>query len=185
MAKRLIIIIRKAEIYEEVGKLMAYAGKKQTDATGDTSYDVMHITKAEEEMLDQFFDSAVNELEDTLKTYLEHTRPDALTIIQGKADDEEDEDEPESAAKEPGVTMVCRMPDSWDVELRASTVKTAKEWLASYVASKWLRLTKPDREAAEAGEADNKMSELKRKLYWRRRPQMKHREDEGWWGCLC
>lgn len=150
------ITIKKSDIYTEVAKLAGYGGKKLTDATGDLSYDVMSITTAEEEMLDQFYEAGIDMLTDVLKPFIAN--------ISKESDQ---------------VTFACDMPDSWDEKLNDSTSGTANQWMTSYISSKWFRITKKEKEEAEAGDADLKMLELRRKIYWKRKPSLPNEEEDN------
>lgn len=138
------IKLDKEAIYTEVRKLAGYSGKKKTDATDDVTYDVTHITKKEEEMLDQYWDEAEAVLLDLLKTYYK------------------------SGTAETGI--VCQMPQNWDENLLETTIKSAQNYMQSYIVSKWFRLNMKDKVEEKAGDAVNQLAELKRKVYYRKRP---------------
>lgn len=140
------ITLDKDTIYKEVKKLAAYSGKKQTDASDDVSYDVMHITKAEEEMLDQFWNEGKGQIMDILKPFV-------------------------SEITEDGVK--CNMPTSWDPMLSDTLQSTVNDVLTSLIAAKWFRLNSAKNTDPEKSDAEQKMIELRRKLYWKRKPTLK------------
>lgn len=168
MGNTLTIEIKKTDIYTEVKKLAAYNGKKQNEATGGQSYETMNITKAEEEMLDQFFASGASMLVDATKAFI--TKVDSVITTDTGNKDNDGQPIYESA---PGLKMTCSMPNSWNAQLADSTEATAKEFMVSWVASKWMRIVKTERETLEVADSDAKMMEYRRKLYWKMKPTLK------------
>lgn len=144
--KEIRITLDREAVYAEVRKLAAYSGKKQTDATDDTSYDVMHITKAEEEMLDPYWDEARDVLMDVLKPFYHREEDGAI---------------------------VCMMPQNWDEALEGTVNRTVAQYMKSFVAGRWLRLTAKEKEEEVMADADAKMTELRRKLYWKKKPELR------------
>lgn len=145
--KSLDIILNREAIYEDVRRLAGYSGKKTTDTQGDTAYEVMHITKEEEEVLHVFYKEAYATLMDVLKTFL---------VTEGESGH-----------------ILCSMPSSWDENLTESVKDTVHEYMVSFVVSKWYRIVKQDKESAELNDASLKMTELRKKLYWKRKPVLK------------
>lgn len=162
------IEIEKEEVYREVKKLAAYNGKKQNDATGGQSYETMTITKAEEEMLDQFWESGASMLVDATKAFIVKIG-NSLKTDTGEKDED---DKPIYATKE-GLELECMMPSSWNTNLAGSTKDSAKEFMVSWIASKWFRIVKGEKEALEVADSDAKMLEYRRKLYWKDKPKLK------------
>lgn len=146
--KSLDIILNRETIFEDVRRLAAYSGKKTTDTQGDTAYEVMHITKEEEEVLQVFYKEAYATLMDVLKPFLVTERV-------------------------PSGHILCSMPNSWDENLEGSVRDTVHEYMVSFVVSKWFRIVKQDKEAAEINDANAKMIELRKKLYWKRKPTLR------------
>lgn len=140
------ITLDKTAIYTEVKKLAGYSGKKQTDATDDIMYEVMHITKEEEEMLDQFWHESVALLMDILKPFVKDIT---------------------------STNVRLEMPKSWDINMEETLQSTVNDLLTSLIATKWFRLNNAKNTELEKVDADQKMLELRRKLYWKRKPTLK------------
>ena len=139
----IIITLDKEAIYTEVKKLAAYSGKKQTDATDDVTYDVLHITKAEEEMLDQFYNEAEGVIMDVLKPFVKDITADGVK---------------------------CKMPTIWDPILKGTMQSTVNDVMKSLIAAKWFRINQAKNTEQVYDDANQKLMELKRELYWRKRP---------------
>ena len=141
------IKLEKEAIYTEVKKLAAYSGKKQTDATDDVTYDVMHITKAEEEMLDQFYKESEGQLMDVLKPFVKNITK---------------------------AGIILDMPTSWDINLKDTLQDTVNDVIKSLITAKWFRLNIAKNTELEKADANDKMVELRRKLYWKKKPTLKN-----------
>lgn len=141
------ITLDKEAIYTEVKKLAAYSGKKQTDATDDVTYDVMHITKAEEEMLDQYWNEAKDTLMDVLKPFVKEITAEGIML---------------------------EMSASWDPNLAPTMQGTVDEAMKSLITEKWFRLNMAKNTELEKADANNKLVELRRKLYWKKRPTLRN-----------
>lgn len=150
--KSLDILLNHEKILEDVRRLAAYSGKKITDAQGGSAYDVMHITKEEEDVLETFCTEAKATLMDVLKPFL-----DSDIDKQGH--------------------IRCLMPSNWDENLTGTVNDTVHEYMVSYVASKWYRIVNQGKEAAETADANIKMTELRRKLYWKRKPVLREEKS--------
>lgn len=66
----LSISITKSSIYEEVAKITAYIGGKNLDANGKSMYDQVFVTDADREMLEGFWDDAINDVSVALDSVL-------------------------------------------------------------------------------------------------------------------
>ena len=66
----LSISITKSSIYEEVAKITAYIGGKNLDANGKSMYDQVFVTDADREMLEGFWDDAINDVSVALESVL-------------------------------------------------------------------------------------------------------------------
>ena len=66
----LSISITKSSIYEEVAKTTAYIGGKSLDANGKSLYDQVFVTDADKEMLEGFWDDAINDVSIALDSVL-------------------------------------------------------------------------------------------------------------------
>lgn len=155
--KRLDVAIKIDSIYAEVRKIAEYKGVKRNEASGGLSYELMRITKAEQEMLDTYLQEVTGMLEEQLKQYLVPT------------------EEEEGMMK-----MTCMLPDSWDEQLEKSCTRDIEMIMTNYIASRWISMVKPDAEATEMDVATGKMKDLRTKIYYRARPKKKEADT-----CCC
>ena len=71
------ISINRDEVYEEVAKTTAYIGGKSLDANGKSLYDQVFVTDADREMLEGYWNAAINDVSVALDSILAFENSDS------------------------------------------------------------------------------------------------------------
>lgn len=133
------ISLNSAEVYDEVGKITGYTGKKA--APDGTAYEVMATFGESSEVLGRFFLEACDSISYVLSRKL------------GGA--------PE--VSEASYSATLNMPSNWNSDLSANLEGIAKTLVVDYVCAKWYRLCgSSDQETKYENDVTNAMMEMRK-----------------------
>lgn len=142
--------IKKDDVYNEVAKTTSYTGAKMLGANKDDEiYDRIFTTDADREMLDRFWAEACNAATEVFKPFL-------MSI------DVKD-----------GYSATLEMSSAFDTNLVNGIQSSVLCFLATSIVGKWYQFTNKEESGIYAKEAANILEDVKRKIYFRKRPRRK------------
>lgn len=142
------ISINKDEVYEEVAKTTAYIGGKTFDANGKSLYDQVFVTDADRDMLEGYWNAAINDVSVAL---------DSVLAFENSDSGEEE-------------TFGLRVSNLF----KESLTKTLKSSIISYVVNKivagWCSVVAPDKVEYCELIAKTYLAKIGEIIYARKRP---------------
>ena len=141
--------IKKIDVYDEVAKTTSYVGLKQIDAD-DKLYDRVFTTDADRDLLERFWREACNAVTDEFKQFI---------ISQpGQTDN--------------GIfTVDMSMPSSFDMNLVSSVEQSPLSFFINLITSKWFSISNKGDAEYYQQEALASGNEVRRKIFYRKKPQ--------------
>lgn len=144
------INISRASVMEEVAKTTAYIGSRKADGTDAATYERIATTEYNGELLDRFYNEAVNLLRQALHLY-------ATSDSSPIADTQKD------------ATVILRMPSNWD-KGKVDVNYEAFLYVVHYILSRWSEMVDKDNAEAIAGEATGHLQIIAQAINKRLRP---------------
>ena len=144
--KKIVLIISKSRVYDEISKTTSYTGMKKENDT--EAYRRIFTTDADQEMLNRFWDESKNIICNKLKKVL----------LQ--------EDETSGS-----YHLKLGVSNSFDDDLIASMERSLFSYFVMSITSKWYTLTNKEDSLNYATEAANYIEDILRKAYFKTKPQ--------------
>lgn len=145
--KTLLLTVSREDVYSEVEKTTEYTGAKMMHAD-DGAHDRLSVTEADRELLSRFFDEAAGVATDECKRFVDEVTLD-----------------------EAGYEARLSMSDSYDEHLSDSIRTSLRNFFVAAVIAKWCKITGSGTGEAYAADASAAMLDVRRKLYYRKKPQ--------------
>lgn len=145
--KELLLTAKREDVYSEVEKTTEYTGAKMMHAD-EGAHDRLSVTEADRELLSRFFDEAAGVATDECKRFVEE-----VTL-----------DEADYEAR-------LSMSDSYDEHLSDSIRTSLRNFFVAAVIAKWCKVAGMEKGEAYAADASAAMLDVRRKLYYRKKPQ--------------
>lgn len=144
------ISIHHSSVMEEVSKTTAYIGSHKADGTAPAAYERIATTDYNEELLDRFYNEAINVLRHSLRLYAVSDN----TALPSSGKD---------------FTITLRMPPNWDKD-KVDMDCEAYLYVTHYVLSRWSEIVDKDNAESLAGEASAHLQVITSAINKRRRP---------------
>lgn len=148
------INISRGEIDAELSKITAYTGAKSPTADLDRDYDRIATVDEDAAMLNRYWHNAGNTLADCLKGFITGYRID-----------------------DSSMALTLEVSGAFDESLTPSVEGDLKSFAAAAMARAWFAITLPDRAAEWEAESSRLLRDASRKLYHRRRPERKLKNE--------
>ena len=142
------ISINKDEVYEEVAKTTAYIGGKNLDANGKSLYDQMFVTDADRDMLEGYWNAAINDVSVAL---------DSVLAYQNSDSGEEE-------------TFGLRVSNLFKESLVKTLETTAFSYVVNKVVAEWCLVVSKDKAEDYLSKANALLVKMDAILYMRKRP---------------
>lgn len=139
--------INKADVYEEVAKTTAYIGGKNVDANGKSLYDQVFVTDADKEMLERFWQGAIDGLSVILSS-----------VLMGTVADDE------------SVQLLLNMTDNFPPVLKSSLVSTAIDYVENQILAEWCAVSAKGEVEKYSNEAGALLMQVNNLIHKRMRP---------------
>lgn len=153
MSKVLNISVSKSEVFDEVGRITEYVGKK---AAVEGAYDTIATIKANDSMLDRFWSEGCDNLDNTFKHFVLN-EPERGDVYE----------------------LECIMTNNWNDSLEGGINEDSKNYLIQYIVAKWMRFVKADDEQKYLADAVAIVESIGSKLLSRVRPKrVFHRHND-------
>ncbi|MBR1792085.1 MAG: hypothetical protein IJ764_00385 [Bacteroidales bacterium] len=147
-----IINVNKMRVYDEVAKTTSYIGAKMPDAE---SYDHMFTTDEDRLMLERFWTEAASGATEQLKPFVSSVAPQQ---VSQRIDIESD------------YTVRLNISGRFNTAMQESMETSLFSYFVNFVISRWCRLTYAEAEAAYMADAAGALSDVMRKLYFKKKP---------------
>lgn len=144
----LSISITKSSIYEEVAKTTAYIGGKSLDANGKSLYDQVFVTDADKEMLEGFWDDAINDVSIALDSVLA-----TETSVSGEEE-----------------VFGLRVSSLFKGSLVKTLETTAFSYVVNKIVAEWCLVVSKDKAEDYLSKANALLVKIDAILYMRKRP---------------
>ena len=144
----LSISITKSSIYEEVAKITAYIGGKNLDANGKSMYDQVFVTDADREMLEGFWDDAINDVSVALESVLA-----TETSVSGEEE-----------------VFGLRVSSLFKGSLVKTLETTAFSYVVNKIVAEWCLVVSKDKAEDYLSKANALLVKIDAILYMRKRP---------------
>lgn len=145
--KELLLTAKREDVYSEVEKTTEYTGAKMMQADKG-AHDRLSATEADRELLSRFFDEAAGVATDECKRFVDEVTLD-----------------------ESGYEARLSMSDSFDEHLSESICTSLRNFFVAAVIAKWCKVAGMEKGEAYAADASAAMLDVRRKLYYRKKPQ--------------
>lgn len=147
----------KADVLNEVARTTAYEGKKASD---EGAYERIFTTEEDRSMLQRFWDEAASSMTESLKRF--------VTSV----DDSYTESGPDGTKADPVPAYVANLSvsSSYDTALTSSVEKSLFSYFVNAIVSKWNNFVKKDGVQRYEEEANNNMTDILSKLFYKKRP---------------
>lgn len=142
------ISINKDEVYEEVAKTTAYIGGKSLDANGKSLYDQMFVTDADRDMLEGYWNAAINDVSVAL---------DSVLAFENSDSGEEE-------------TFGLRVSNLFNESLVKTLETTAFSYVVNKVVAEWCLVVSKDKAEDYLSKANALLVKMDAILYMRKRP---------------
>ena len=147
--KNITLLIKRSDLYAEVGRLTAYLGAKQAPAEDPGGhFDRMAVIDGDNPLLSRFANEALSVMVDRLKG-----------IVGGVQTDSE------------SLSVTLHLSDNYDDSLTVAVTENFEAYMAAAVTSRWLRLVDPSRRAEWQEESERTLLALTASLYHRNPPK--------------
>ena len=147
----------KADVLNEVARTTAYEGKKASD---EGAYERIFTTEEDRSMLQRFWDEAASSMTESLKRF--------VTSV----DDSYTTSDEEGGTSEtlPAYVANLALSSSYDTALTSSVEKSLFSYFVNAIVSKWNNFVKKDGVQRYEEEANNNMTDILSKLFYKKRP---------------
>ena len=147
----LIIKIIKEEVYDEVAQTTSYTGAKMEN--DDKAYDRIFTTEGARSQLERFWNESCVAVCETLKEFVQEERNEKEKF-----------------------TLLLALSSSFDPALEPAMKKELFSFFVTNIVSKWYAFTNKKEAADFAASAVVMMEGVKRKAYYRKKPQRPTRQ---------
>lgn len=144
---KITISILKSSLYNEIGKLTAYVGAKNTDEQGVNTYDQVFTTNDDATLLERFWREAKSDITDKLSRYI--ITPE--TTINA-TDDNID------PAEQYQITLI--LPDNYNTAMLAPLNDEIYNYMTNIITSKWFGITNRGDEERYLAYASNSFAKI-------------------------
>ena len=142
------ISINKDDVYEEVAKTTAYIGGKNLDANGKSLYDQVFVTDADREMLEGYWNAAIDDVSVAL---------DSVLAFENSYSGKEE-------------TFGLRVSDLFKESLVKTLETTAFSYVVNKVVAEWCLVVSKDKAEDYLSKANALLVKMDAILYMRNRP---------------
>ena len=146
----------KADVLNEVARTTAYEGKKASD---EGAYERIFTTEEDRSMLQRFWDEAASSMTESLKRF--------VTSVDDSYTTSDDGGTPETL---PAYVANLSVSSSYDTALTSSVEKSLFSYFVNAIVSKWNNFVKKDGVQRYEEEANNNMTDILSKLFYKKRP---------------
>ena len=146
--KTLLLTVSREDVYSEVEKTTEYTGAKMLLGGDGVAHERVSATEADRELLSRFFDEAAGVATDEFKRFV-----DEVTLDKA------------------GYEASLSMSDSFDEHLSESICTSLRNFFVAAVIAKWCKVAGMEKGEAYAADASAAMLDVRRKLYYRKKPQ--------------
>lgn len=136
--------IGRTSVLDSVAMATSYTGKKMTDDEG--AYERMFTTDSDRELLADYWGEAAD-------IATEQLMPFSPVLASGD-----------------NYNVTLTVSASWDSNLQGSCQNGLKAYFVAYILSRWYRLTNKNEAEQYGAEADAKLEDVMRKLYYKKKP---------------
>lgn len=148
------LTINKANVYDEVAKTTSYAGAKQM-YTDSAAYRRIFTTDEDRLLLERFWVETCNAATEQLKPFI--TSVSSQPISHG-------------VDLSRNYTAELELSSAFDVALAESIETSLHSFFVLSIVSKWYTITNKDEASLAITEASEKMTEVMRYIYFRKKP---------------
>jgi hypothetical protein len=145
----------KADVLNEVARTTAYEGKKASD---EGAYERIFTTEEDRSMLQRFWDEAASSMTESLKRFVTSI-DDSYTTNDGGTEE-----------TLPAYVANLALSSSYDTALTSSVEKSLFSYFVNAIVSKWNNFVKKDGVQRYEEEANNNMTDILSKLFYKKRP---------------
>lgn len=145
-----------ADVLNEVARTTAYEGKKASD---EGAYERIFTTDEDRSMLQRFWDEAASSMTESLKRFVTSV-DDSYTTSDGDGTSE----------TLPAYVANLSVSSSYDTALTSSVEKSLFSYFVNAIVSKWNNFVKKDGVQRYEEEANNNMTDILSKLFYKKRP---------------
>lgn len=145
----------KADVLNEVARTTAYEGKKSSD---EGAYERIFTTEEDRSMLQRFWDEAASSMTESLKRFVTSV-DDSYTTNDG-----------DTSETFPAYVANLSVSSSYDTALTSSVEKSLFSYFVNAIVSKWNNFVKKDGVQRYEEEANNNMTDILSKLFYKKRP---------------
>lgn len=142
------ISINRDEVYEEVAKTTAYIGGKNLDANGKSLYDQVFVTDADREMLEGYWNAAIDDVSVAL---------DSVLAFENSYSGKEE-------------TFGLRVSNLFKESLVKTLETTAISYVVNKVVAEWCLVVSKDKAEDYLSKANALLVKMDAILYMRKRP---------------
>lgn len=146
--KDINITVKKDDVYEEVAKTSAYIGGKNVDGNGSSLYDKVFVTDVDKEMLERFWQDALNSISFLVSGILSHTDVD----------------------DDGNYTMSLMLPENFQMTQLPILHSTIVNYVENAIITEWCNVSAKDEVTAYAEQAAALLKQVRNLIYSRRRP---------------
>lgn len=141
------INILKSSMLNEVGKLTAYVGAKNTDEKGVNTYDKVFATNDDAVLLERFWREAKSDITDKLSRHI-ITPEKPITITDDDVDTTEQ------------YQIELHLPDNYNTAMIAPLNDEIYNYMANTIISKWFGITNRGDEERYSSYAANSLAKI-------------------------
>ena len=147
----------KPDVLNEVARTTAYEGKKSSD---EGAYERIFTTEEDRSMLQRFWDEAASSMTESLKRFV-------TSVDDSYTTSDEDGGTSETL---PAYVANLSVSSSYDTALTSSVEKSLFSYFVNAIVSKWNNFVKKDGVQRYEEEANNNMTDIMAKLFYKKRP---------------
>ncbi len=125
---KITINILKSSLLNEIGKLTAYVGAKNTDEKGVNTYDQVFTTNDDSILLERFWRESKSDITNKLSRYI-IVPEEAITITDDDVDPEEQ------------FQLTISLPENYNTSLLAPLNDEIYNYMANMIVSRWFGIT--------------------------------------------
>lgn len=141
------INILKSSLLNEVGKLTAYVGAKNTDEQGANTYDRVFTTNDDAVLLERFWRESKSDITDKLSRYI-ITSEDPITVTDDNVDLAEQ------------YQIELSLPDNYNTAMLSPLNDEIYNYMANIIVSKWVGITNRADEERYLSYASNSLAKI-------------------------
>ena len=152
--KSLELIVKKAEVYDEVAKTTSYTGAKMANDAG--AYDRIFTTDDDRVMLERFWTEACNAVTERMKPFVVNVSGSPRSRSVDLAND---------------YKVTLELPSAFCGHLAQGISAGLFSFFVASIVAKWYKFTNKNEVEAYATEAVAAIEEVMKKIYYRQMPE--------------